>query len=110
MTKLYFRIFLLNYRKRFENYPEQEVFAEGNKTIEIPGIILGLRLTSVNSTDGLWEELGGGVNNNFVIFNFKGSEAGKPYDFRLEIFSNNAATLKLSIFLAIFCIILFLFK
>ncbi|XP_070495193.1 uncharacterized protein [Chironomus tepperi] len=92
--------------KRFEKYPKSDESAEMNTTIQVPGTILGLKLTSLNSTSGLWEEIGGGVNHDFVTFIFKGSDVGKPFDFNLEIFGNSAMSLNVSAFAVIMSIIL----
>ncbi|CAG9798240.1 unnamed protein product [Chironomus riparius] len=87
--------------KRFQNYPLPGETAEVNTTLQVPGNILGLRLTSLNNTNGLWEELGGGINNDYVTFIFKGSDVGEPYDFNLQIFGNSSVTLKISVFIVI---------
>ena len=85
--------------------------ANSNETLEITGTILGIRLKSLNETNGLWELIGGGLNESFVTFNFKGTEAGSPYDFNIEIFGNSAASMKISLFAIILSSILYiLFK
>jgi hypothetical protein len=86
-------------RERFKNYPESGVMADKNEKIKSSGTILGMRLKSLNNTNGLWELIGGGLNENFASFNFKGSATGSAYDFTVEVFGNNAKTVKLSIIL-----------
>ena len=81
--------------------------AEENATLSVNGVILGIRITSLNYTDGLWELIGGGLEQDFVIFSFKGTQVGRPFDFNIEIFGNNAGTLKLSLVLVVLLSMLF---
>ena len=83
--------------------------ANNNETLEITGTILGIRLKSLNETNGMWELIGGGLNESFVTFNFKGTEAGRPYDFNIELFGNSATSMKMSLFAIILSSILFAF-
>ncbi|CAG9798241.1 unnamed protein product [Chironomus riparius] len=94
--------------KHFQNYPQPGVMANNNETVEIIGTILGMRLQSLNNTNGLWELIGGGLNESFVIFNFKGTDAGRPYDFNIELFGNSASAVKISVFVMIVSSILFI--
>ncbi|CAG9797132.1 unnamed protein product [Chironomus riparius] len=82
--------------KRFQNYPEAGFTAEGNGSFQGKEIILGIRLTSLNYTDGSWEIIEGGLNQSFIAFEFIGSDIGRPYDFKIEVYGNNAIIMKLS--------------
>lgn len=82
--------------------------ANKNETIEISGTILGMRLLSLNNTNGLWELIGGGLNDSFVTFNFKGVGAGGSYDFSVEIFGNSATAVNFSVLIVMLSSILFI--
>lgn len=82
--------------------------ANKNETIEISGTILGMRLLSLNNTNGLWELIGGGLNDSFVTFNFKGVGAGGSYDFNVEIFGNGATAVNFSVLIVMLSSILFI--
>ncbi|CAG9798238.1 unnamed protein product [Chironomus riparius] len=93
----------------FQNYPPIWSTANENATITVNGVILGIRLTSLNYTTGLYELIGGGLEQNFVTFNFRGSRAGGPYDFNIEIFGNSSVSVKLSMALVAVLSLLFSF-
>lgn len=95
------------FRKAFRNYPPLWSTANENATIPVNGVIRGIRLTSLNSTTGLYELIDGGLEQNFVTFNFKGAQAGLPYDFNVEIYGNSAVTVKMSMALLAMLILLF---
>lgn len=80
----------------------------GNGTLESSKIIQGMRLTSLNFTNGFANLTGGGINNTFVNFDFKGFD-GKAYDFNLELFGNGAVTKSLSVILVLLLKVLFYF-
>jgi len=42
-----------------------------------------------------------------VTFNFRGAQAGLPYDFSVEIYGNSAVTVKMSMALVAMLILLF---
>ena len=75
--------------------------AVGNGSLDVSKTILGIRLTSLNYTDGFATLTSGGVNYTFVNFDFKETEIGRGYDFNLELFGNNAVTKSLSVILMI---------
>ncbi|CAG9798239.1 unnamed protein product [Chironomus riparius] len=87
--------------QRFQNYPQIGANASGNASFSTSGTILGIKLTFLNYTDGLYEIIKGGLNESFVTYEFNGPYQGEPYDFKIEIFGNNAATVKFSIILMI---------
>jgi hypothetical protein len=105
--KFFFKV-LNPFRKRFQNYPEPLLTAEGNGTLETSRTILGIKLTSLNNTNGLWELTDGGLNKSFVTFTFRGAGVGRAYDFNIEIFGNNAAVMKMSMIAVILSTILFI--
>ncbi|CAG9797129.1 unnamed protein product [Chironomus riparius] len=82
----------------FRNYPPPGNLATGSGSHSSSNTIRGMRLTRLNNTDGLWTHTGGGLNHNFVSFNFSGSGLGRAYDFELELFGT-AASKSLSIIL-----------
>ncbi|XP_070494962.1 uncharacterized protein [Chironomus tepperi] len=88
-------------QKTFENNPPIWSTANDNATVTVNGVILGIRLTSLNYTTGLYELIDGGLEQNFVTFNFRGSRAGAPYLFKVEIFGNSSVTVKMSMTLII---------
>jgi hypothetical protein len=98
-VKAFVLILFLIFRKAFQNYPPVWSTANENATIPVEGVIRGIRLTSLNYTTGLYEIIDGGLEQNFVTFNFKGARAGSPYDFKVEIYGNSAVTVKLSVVL-----------
>ncbi|XP_070495195.1 uncharacterized protein [Chironomus tepperi] len=97
--------------RRFHNYLSTGLPATGNGTLEISKLILGMRLTSLNYTDGFANLTSGGVNYTFVNFDFKGTDVAKAYDFNLELFGNSAVTKSLSVVLVlIFNVVIYFFK
>lgn len=80
---------------------------EVNATLETSKTIVGMKLTRLNETNGLWNLIAGGINESFVTFNFKGDKAGEPYDFNLELYGNSAESGKLSMILMILSGILY---
>ncbi|KAL7039838.1 hypothetical protein ACKWTF_000135 [Chironomus riparius] len=87
--------------KRFQNYPSVRLTAIGNGSLESSKTILGIKLTSLNYTDGFANLTSGGINYTFVNFDFKGTNLRKAYDFDLELFGNNAVSRSLSVTLMI---------
>ncbi|XP_070495194.1 uncharacterized protein [Chironomus tepperi] len=83
--------------KRFSYYPEHDVIANRNETLEASGIIHGMRMTSMNLTFGSFSIIAGGFNERFVTINFNEQRPGRPYDFKLELFGNKAKGIKMSI-------------
>lgn len=59
-------------------------------------VILGMRLTRLNGTDGLHTLISGGVNHKFVNFDFMGVGMGRAYDFNIELYGS-AATKSFSV-------------
>ena len=66
-----------------------------------------MRLTRRNNTDGLWVHTSGGVNHNFVSFNFTGNGLGRAYDFELELFGTGATKSLSVILVALSSVIMF---
>ncbi|XP_070495109.1 uncharacterized protein [Chironomus tepperi] len=77
-------------QQRFYNYPAPGFFAIGNGSMSISNVILGMKLIRLNGTDGLHTLNGGGVNHDFVNFDFMGVGFGRGYDFNVELYGGAA--------------------
>lgn len=67
-----------------------------------------MRLTRQNNTDGLFTLTSGGVNHNFVNFDFRGTGPGRAYDFELELFGTGSTKSFSIILIALSSFIMFI--